>query len=287
MQLVAAQDCISLPRGKPLHWLKVCYIPWDKRFSQPYTFAARTVVHLPRWRSYCCRTTNCKSILQGYLGFWNNPYPSLKAPPSKGVLGTDPKPHIVLWMCTQVIGYHPTSSTTTGLRGYKHQPTRYRTRHLSSSGTTLTWTDSRHRSCLHHGYYLVQSHFVSPTTIPTLPVGHGVCPGNCNGQCHPTCKGRQPHRFSALGAIVRRRRRFLSPRIFWVMRYPARREYRCSYQHLTDILVYLVEDVPSPVSYSTGWSVYPVILVGETKPHNSGATKRQSHSATVGRKGRR
>lgn len=136
-------------------------------------------------------------------------------------------------------------------------------------------------------YYLVQSHFVSPTTIPTLPVGHGVCPGNCNGQCHPTCKGRQPHRFSALGAIVRRRRRFLSPRIFWVMRYPARREYRCSYQHLTDILVYLVEDVPSPVPYSTGWSVYPVILVGETKPHNSGATKRQSHSAAVGRKGRR
>lgn len=26
-------------------------------------------------------------------------------------------------MCTQVIGYHPTSSTTTGLRGYQHQPT--------------------------------------------------------------------------------------------------------------------------------------------------------------------
>lgn len=155
------------------------------------------------------------------------------------MLGTDPKPRIMLWMCTQVIGYHPTSSTATGLRGYQHQPTRYRTRHLNSL---------QHYSCWNEftapflpppwNGYLAWSHFVSPTTIPTLPVGHGVCPGNCNGQCHPTCKGRQPHRFSALGAIVRRRRRFLSPRIFWVMRYPARREDRCSYQHLTDVLVY-------------------------------------------------
>lgn len=39
------------------------------------------------------------------------------------MLGTDPKPRIMLWMCTQVIGYHPTSSTATELRGYQHQPT--------------------------------------------------------------------------------------------------------------------------------------------------------------------